>query len=137
MDDLIPQSFGMWLVAFGAMSLLEVTFALYMRAAGRNMPGRAAFWAGLIHLLGAVAILSYVDDHRYLSATLLGAVVGTFGVVAWSRHQDSQPKKKKKERSLAGKRGQKTLVDLRDALDAMPDAHEGRWRPRLGRRNGR
>lgn len=78
-----------WLVAFLSMCALDVVWVLYMRASNKNEPGRAAVWAAAIHGFGAVAAISYIGDHRLLSATMLGTVVGTYGVVWWNRRRDA------------------------------------------------
>ena len=84
------MSISIWLLAFASMAALDIAWALYTRALNKNEPGAASFWAALIHGLGAIAVLSYVDDHRYLSATMLGTIIGTYGVVRWTRKKDSK-----------------------------------------------
>lgn len=76
-----------WLMAFVAMALLDIAWVLYMRAANAHQPVRAAIWAGAIHAFGALAVLSYVDDARYLSATMCGTVLGTFVIVMQGRRK--------------------------------------------------
>lgn len=79
---------GTWFIAFFAMVFLDISWVLYMRAAGKNNPTSAAFWAAVLHGFGAISILAYVDDHRYLTATMAGTIIGTWLVVAWTRRRD-------------------------------------------------
>lgn len=73
----------LWLTAFTCMALLDVAWVLYMRASTTGAPWPAALWAGAIHGLSSSTVILYTDDHRYLSATMLGAVLGTWAVVAY------------------------------------------------------
>lgn len=72
-----------WLAAFASMAALDVAWVLYMRAANKCEPVRAAAWAGALHAFSAISVLTYTHDARYLSATMLGTVLGTWGVVRW------------------------------------------------------
>jgi hypothetical protein len=78
-----------WLLAFSAMALLDVAWVQYMRSANEHRPAPAAIWAGLIHGFGAVAAISYIGDHRYLTATMAGTVLGTFAIVWRNRRRDA------------------------------------------------
>lgn len=74
-----------WLIAFAAMFALDVSWVLYMRASNRGQPVRSALWALAIHGFGAASVISYTTDPRYLSATMLGTVLGTWAVVRWTK----------------------------------------------------
>ena len=82
------MSLGTWLITFSAMFILDVCWVLYTRSAMRNNSYQAALWALMLHLFSATATLAYVDDKRYLTATALGTLLGTFAVVEWSRRKD-------------------------------------------------
>lgn len=84
------MSLETWLIAFFAMVLLDVAYVLYMRTANRNHPFAAAFWALVLHGFGAVSVLSYTSDHRYITATLAGTFVGTYLVVLWTKRKDEK-----------------------------------------------
>lgn len=75
-----------WALAFFCMVLLDIAWALYTKATSDSRPIMAANWAVALHGLGAAVTLAYVDDVRYMSATLVGAWVGTYiGVVGGKR----------------------------------------------------
>lgn len=76
-----------WLLAFSAMAALDVAWVLYMRASTSGSPLAASVWAGAIHCLSATAAIAYIGDNRYLTATLLGTVLGTYGIVEWIRRR--------------------------------------------------
>jgi hypothetical protein len=84
-------------VAFISMFGLDVAYVLYLRAATKNNPFWAAFWALAIHIFGAISVLSYVGDHRYLFATCLGTFFGTFAVVEWAK---GRRRRKNSQRAL-------------------------------------
>ncbi len=75
------MTIGTWVLAFVSMALLDVAWVLYMRASAKKAAIAASVWAAAIHGFSALAVLTYTDDHRYLSATMLGTIVGTFAVL--------------------------------------------------------
>lgn len=72
-----------WIIAFASMAALDVAWVLYLRAAAHDQPVRAAVWAAGIHGFSAVSVLTYTNDHRYLSATMLGTILGTYAIVLY------------------------------------------------------
>lgn len=77
-----------WLLAFGCMTLLEVWWVLYTRAVVHRDKWGAAAHATAIHLFSAAAVLSYTEDRRYMTATALGAFIGTWLAIEWVRRRD-------------------------------------------------
>ena len=73
------------LAAFACMFCLDVAWAVYTAHVGAGDGPRAGAWAVALHLLGAVTTIVYVDDHRYLFGTALGAFAGTWAGVRWAR----------------------------------------------------
>lgn len=85
-----------WVVAFLAMAALDVAWVLYMRASTGNRPAQAAGWAAAIHGFSALAVVLYTDDHRYISATMLGTIAGTFAIVWWNRRKAEEMRRNPK-----------------------------------------
>lgn len=79
----------LWLVSLVSMAVLDIAWVLYMRAAGKHQAPLASFWALALHLFGAIAVVAYVEDPRYLTATGIGTVVGTFIAVRWSARREA------------------------------------------------
>lgn len=79
-----------WALAFVAMCMLDTAWVMYMRAAAKHHAVWAALWAAAIHGSSALAVVSYTTDHRYLSATMLGTLVGTFCVVRWVKGREEK-----------------------------------------------
>lgn len=63
---------------FVAMVAADACWAKYMRYVAEGHATKAATWSAAIILVGAVAVVSYVNDHRLLIAAVLGAWVGTY-----------------------------------------------------------
>lgn len=82
------MSLGVWFIAFCSMLLLDVAWVLYIDAVDKRMPGKGSLWAGAIHGFGATATLSYTGNTNYLSATMLGTVVGTWAIIRWKKYKD-------------------------------------------------
>lgn len=68
-------------VAFFAMAVLDIVFALYTRRVVDGAAGKAALWATCIMLLNATVILSYVKNPAMIIYAALGAFAGTYLVV--------------------------------------------------------
>jgi len=86
-EDLNPW---VWLTAFASMSFLDVAWVWYTKAVTKNAPISASLWAGAIHAFSAIAVVTYVDDKRYLTATMVGTLLGTYLVVLYERRKDAK-----------------------------------------------
>lgn len=89
MYEYLAVSPSTWAVAFLSMTGLEIAWVFYTKAMVASHPLRASFWASLIHLFGAISVLVYVGDHRYITATMLGVLIGTYGAVRVSKKLSS------------------------------------------------
>ena len=69
---------GIWLFTFASMIVLDIAWALYNRHTAHGRKLAAAFLAMALPVLGAVNAIAAVDDPWYLTATALGAFVGTW-----------------------------------------------------------
>jgi hypothetical protein len=75
------------LAAFACMFCLDFAWAVYTTHVGSGAAARAGGWATALHLLGAATTIIYVDDHRYLIGTALGAFAGTWAGVRWAKRK--------------------------------------------------
>lgn len=74
--------------AFFGMFALDVCWALYTVETATKQAGRASAWAVLLHLLGALVTLTYVEDKRYLVLTCVGAYIGTYVGIRYSSRRE-------------------------------------------------
>lgn len=81
------MSITIWLIAFVSMTLMDIAWVLYMARAGEKRPLSASWWALVLHGFSAAATISYTDDPRYLSATGLGTMLGTYIAVERERRK--------------------------------------------------
>lgn len=65
------------LIIFFATAVSDVVWVFYIRRTGEGRALQAAFFSSAIVILGAVAIVSYVDNTLYLIPAVFGAFVGT------------------------------------------------------------
>lgn len=70
-----------------ALSMASVDFfwARYMIAVTARQAWRAAAWSSSIILLGAFVTLSYVHEHGMIVAAAIGAFIGTFATVRFTK----------------------------------------------------
>lgn len=77
-----------WLVAFAAMFVTDVCWAMYVNAA-KESPLRAAWWAVWLFVLGAIAVVGYTTNHWLLIPSAAGAFAGTYLGVLYARRKES------------------------------------------------
>ena len=77
------------IIVYLATTLGDIVWVFYIRRTGSGKATQAALFAGLIMLLSAVAVTSYVKNNSYLIPAVLGALTGTFITVKF----DSKEKK--------------------------------------------
>lgn len=63
---------------FGAMTLLDVAFALYVVACAEKAAVPAGVWAACIQVVNAFVVTSFVKDRRMILPCAAGAFVGTW-----------------------------------------------------------
>jgi uncharacterized membrane protein YfcA len=68
----------MWLTAFLAMTVLDVCWGKYVRAAANRRPVLAASWAVLLYALTAYLYVSIVGDPWLTIPACAGAFAGTY-----------------------------------------------------------
>ena len=74
-----------WLIVVGSVALADICWTLYFIEVEKRAAVKAGFWSAMIMVMGTFATTSYVTDHRFISAAVLGAFLGTSGIVWWKR----------------------------------------------------
>lgn len=69
------------------MSFANMCGTLYFRNVAKKKAHTAAFWSAMLILVNAIAIVSYVENHAYVLAALLGTYVGTFLTLKWEQNK--------------------------------------------------
>ena len=86
-----PISLTIWLAAFFSMVALDVCWVFYLKAAGsNNHPIRASLAAAGLHGFTSIATLAYTGDARYITATMLGTVLGTYAMVKYNAIKEAK-----------------------------------------------
>ena len=69
------------------MAFANMCGTLYFRNVAKKKAHTAAFWSAMLILVNAIAIVSYVENHVYVLAALLGTYVGTFLTLKWEQNK--------------------------------------------------
>lgn len=69
---------------FLAMAL-DAVYAMYTFALTKHQSALAGIMSGLVYVLGAVGVVSYVSNKLYLIPLSLGAFVGTIIVIEYEK----------------------------------------------------
>lgn len=72
-----------WALAFAALVLVDVVWALYVKALAAKKAATSAFWSVFIYLIGSSVMLKLVEDPNLLIPACAGAFVGTYIAVRW------------------------------------------------------
>jgi hypothetical protein len=79
-----------WLGVFAAMVGADYCWAKYTIAASTKRRMVASLWSSAIVVCGSFAVINYVDDHRLLTAAIVGAFVGTYIALKKEDENDNQ-----------------------------------------------
>lgn len=79
-------------LVFFAMIFTDFVWGIYIKAVGQNRALRAGIFSGLIMVFGAFSVISYMNDHRYLIAAILGAFTGTYLSVLFHKKKEETSK---------------------------------------------
>lgn len=77
-------------IVFVVAVIQDILWAKYTICAARHEAFKAATWAGLIPVAGAIAVLAYVDDRRMLAPYAMGSWVGTFFAVGHEKGKHAE-----------------------------------------------
>ncbi len=75
------------LVLFVVALVGDVTWAKWTVHVNKQQPFKAAFWAMMIVLAGAVSVDAYIHSRWYVLPLALGAGVGTWMTVWWAKRK--------------------------------------------------
>lgn len=122
-----------WILALLAMTALDCAWVIYNRSTSHGHPLRAAVTAVALVLLGSVSTIAIVEDHRYMTATAIGAFVGTLlGLVLARRLEAGARPKHVGPPPERGEAFELAVVDVRHEhftatakYGAFASAHEG------------
>lgn len=80
----------MWalVLVFVATIAVDWMWALYIIYTSKKQPFKAAVFATLLTCLGSFITLSYIHDRRAIIAAALGAFIGTFLSIKFSKKSD-------------------------------------------------
>jgi hypothetical protein len=66
---------------------VDVCWTMYFISISKRHAIPAGLWSGAIMAFGSLATISYVDDHRFLIAVIIGSFIGTSGTVYFNQHK--------------------------------------------------
>lgn len=70
------------------VALQDAAWAIYIKQSAACHPFRAALASSAIFAMGGLVTVSYIDDHRYIAAAILGGFVGTYLAVRKGKASD-------------------------------------------------
>lgn len=73
-----------------AVCLADVCWTMYFIETEKRNAVKAGVWSSLIMVTGAFTTTKYVDDPTFIVAAIIGAFVGTAGIIAWKRRQENK-----------------------------------------------
>ena len=65
----------------------------FLKTANRNAV-KAGIWSALVILFGAFSTISWIDDRRFLIASMIGAFLGTWITIKYFDKKDDEPNSK-------------------------------------------
>jgi uncharacterized protein YebE (UPF0316 family) len=82
----------LWLGLFGVSLLIDAVYVLYTVSIMNARPMTASIMSVLSYVLGAIGVVSYVDNKLNLVPLVFGAFIGTFVVVKWESNKKNRKK---------------------------------------------
>lgn len=79
-----------WLGLFVVSLVIDAVYVLYTVSVMNAKPLTAANMSILSYLLGAIGVVSYVDNKLNLIPLALGAFIGTYIVVKWESNKKNR-----------------------------------------------
>lgn len=74
-----------FLLVMVVVCLADVCWTKFIIESANKEAMKSAVWSSLIILCGAFSTLSFVDDKRFVLAGMIGAFIGTYVTVRWSK----------------------------------------------------
>lgn len=76
-----------WLLAFVALFVTDVAWALYVDQVKEGNALGASMWSLALFVVGALAVIGYTSDPWLLAPSAAGAFCGTYAGVRWAARQ--------------------------------------------------
>jgi len=67
------------------VALADICWTMYFIETGKRNALKAATWSSLIMLCGSYSAISYVEDHHYILAVMIGSFAGTYFILKWKK----------------------------------------------------
>lgn len=67
-----------WLVTFFALFFTDIFYTYYLKSVNNNKPLLASLWAVVVFSIASIAVINYTSDHWLLIPACLGAFLGTY-----------------------------------------------------------
>lgn len=81
---------GKFALVMGLMILVDACWAKYTLAMQQKHPLQSGLWSVGIMLCGAFVTVNYVGDKTLIFAAALGAFIGTFATVKYTRDKEQK-----------------------------------------------
>ena len=65
------------------MILQDIAWAMYVIKVDKRDAVRAGAWSSLIMVFGSYVAISYIGDHKFIIAAVLGSFIGTYITVKY------------------------------------------------------
>lgn len=67
-----------WFVTFFALFFTDIFYTYYLKSVNNNKPLFASLWAVVVFSIASIAVINYTSDHWLLIPACLGAFLGTY-----------------------------------------------------------
>lgn len=75
-----------------AVTIADVCWTMYFIETEKRNAVKAGVWSAMIMVAGAFTTTKYVDDRSFIIAAVIGAFLGTAGIIEWKRRQEEKSK---------------------------------------------
>lgn len=72
---------------FSLMTIVDFCWAYYTKSVAKHHKWRASLASSAICAMGSLVTLAYVEDHRFLVASILGCFAGTMLAMMGDSHE--------------------------------------------------
>jgi len=79
-----------FIVVTVAMLLADVCWTMYFIETEKRRSIAAGLWSAAILLFGSVVTINYVDDHRLLTAAIIGSFLGVVATIEYKKRKDNK-----------------------------------------------
>lgn len=72
-----------FLVVLLFMILQDIAWGMYVIKVDKREAFKAGIWSALIMVFSSYVVISYMGDHKFIIAAILGSFIGTYITVAY------------------------------------------------------